>query len=108
MASSRWKEGESGNTVGRKPGGKDKRRHYKTVRDQLEAAGFDPIETMIQIAKEENHPVQTRRQATKDLMDKAYPDLKAIEIQSDDKALEDMVQLKKEMKDLLVEHIREY
>ncbi|CAB4202090.1 hypothetical protein UFOVP1361_54 [uncultured Caudovirales phage] len=74
-----YAKGVTGNVSGRPKGIKDKRLVYKTVREQLEAAGFNPVSTMIKIAEDESHPVQTRRQATKDLLDKAYPDLRAVE-----------------------------
>lgn len=101
-------KGVTSNPAGRKKGIIDKRQVYKTVREQLDAAGFNPVENMIKIARDESHPVQTRRQATKDLLDKAYPDLKAIDITSQDSIKDDMKKLKNEMIALVAEHVKEY
>jgi hypothetical protein len=101
-------KGKSGNAAGRPKGCREHKWQYLSVKEQLIEEGFNPISAMIQIARNEEYAVNTRRHAIKDLMDKSYPDLKAIEVTSDDQAIEELKGIKEEMRALILENIKEY
>jgi hypothetical protein len=102
--------GKSNNPGGRPKGIKDKRLLYRTVKEQLEAAGYNPVAALIKIALndfDEYVDVKVRKSAIKDLLDKAYPDLKAVDIKSD-QAIADVKEIKDYMAELLISHKKDY
>jgi hypothetical protein len=102
--------GKSNNSKGRPAGIKDKRLLYKSVQEQLSEAGFNPVELLIKIARNDcdvEVDIKTRKSATKDLLDKAYPDLRAIDIKSD-QAVENVREIKDYMSALLKDNKKDY
>lgn len=81
---------------------------YVSIRDQLSKARFDPVKAMIDIARNEENPVGVRRQATKDLLDKAFPDLRAIDFNASSVGEEEISALKNSMAALMIENKKSY
>ena len=84
------------------------RSKYVPIRSRLESEGFDPILEMIEIARDRENSVSVRRQATKDLLDKVFPDLKSVDVTSAETDEEEIKSLKTKMSALLVENKRDY
>lgn len=101
------RKGVANNPLGRPRGTQDRRTLHKSVHEQLVIAGFNPVQAMIRIAMDEAIDIKTRKSATKDLLDKAYPDLKAVDIKSD-QAMEDIKEIKDYMTALLVDHKEDF
>ncbi len=101
------RKGVANNPAGRPKGTPDRRTLHKTVHEQLVIAGFNPVQAMIRIAMDESIDIKTRKSATKDLLDKAYPDLKAVDIKSD-QAISDMKEMKEYMNTLLIDNKKDY
>lgn len=99
--------GVSGNIKGRPKGVPDKRTLYKSVQEQLIEAGYNPVAALIEVARDENWDIKVRKSAMKDLLDKSYPDLRAVDIKSD-QAVENFKELKDYMSALLTDNKKDY
>jgi hypothetical protein len=87
---------------------KTKKSDYPSVRDQLKKFGFNPVEAMIEIAVDKSHPVSVRRSAIKDLLDKTFPDLKAVEMKTDEDISESIKEARDMMMKLLDSHTKDF
>lgn len=77
-----FKPGESGNKEGRPKGISDRRAKLYNTQSKLIAAGFDPIDAMIAMAMN-SEDEEIRFKATKTLLDRVVPVLKAIEVKGE-------------------------
>jgi hypothetical protein len=101
------KKGCTGNRAGRPKGIIDKRILYKSVQEQLIEAGYNPVAALIEVARDETWDIKVRKSAMKDLLDKSYPDLRAVDIKSD-QAVENVKELKDYMATLLTDNRKDY
>lgn len=101
-------KGQSGNKGGRPKGSPDARRKFYDVQATLEAAGFDPVAAMLEIAMH-SESNDLRYKATRDLIDKIAPALKSVEHKTDDTQHNDMLeQLKSAMQIATDKHKKEF
>jgi len=75
-----FRKGISGCPTGRPKGIHDAKLLKKTVKERLESLNFDPILTLVEIARDVTVDIGIRRLAAKDLLDKTYPSLKAVDV----------------------------
>jgi hypothetical protein len=107
-----FKKGKTGNPLkiglGRPKGSLSAKAQAFVVAECLIKKGFDPISAMIEIARNENHPISVRQKATKDLLDKVCPSLRAIEHKIEDSQFESLQDLRKQMSGLIIDQKSDY
>lgn len=98
--------GVSGNLNGRPKGALGVK--FNDVKAHLEAAGYNPIESLIRLAMDENAERKLRFYADRELLARVAPLLKTVEVKADEETKEQVDILKQQIAELREQHKKDH
>ena len=98
--------GQSGNPNGR-PQGAGTTLRLNDVLGKLRAAGYDPVQSLIELARDTNEDRKLRFYADKELVGRIAPLLKATEFRLEEGSADKYEELKKQLFDLHTQTVKD-